>query len=122
MFTFKKEEKLSSEKNIKELFEKGSSFYLHPFRVISLIHPDQSCPHQVLISVPVRNFKRAVDRNLIKRRIREAYRLHKKQLVSNQKWLIAYIYTAKEIVPSALIHQKLPITLTKIGKIQDEKK
>jgi len=118
-FTFKKEEKLASEKWIKELFERGSSFYLHPFKVIFRLHPKQELSNQVLISVPVRNFKRAVDRNRIKRFIREAYRLNKHELVSNQKWLIAYIYTAKEIVPSALIHQKLPLTLLRIGR--DEK-
>ena len=119
-FTFKKEEKLASEKWIKELFEKGSSFYLHPFKVIFRPHPNQEFPNQVLISVSARNFKRAVDRNKIKRRMREAYRLNKQELVSNQKWLIAYIYTAKEILPSALIHQKLPLTFTRIG--QNEKK
>jgi ribonuclease P protein component len=121
MPTFKKDEKLSSEKWIKELFEKGSSFYLHPFKVIILPHPNSTCPNQVLISVPARNFKRSIDRNIIKRRIREAYRLHKHQFVSNQKWLIAYIYTAKEILPSALIHEKLPLTLTRIGKNNEEK-
>jgi ribonuclease P protein component len=121
MPTFKKDEKLSSEKWIKELFAKGSSFYLHPFKVITLPHPKAECPNQVLISVPARTFKRAVDRNLIKRRIREAYRLHKHELISNQKWLIAYIYTAKEILPSALIHEKLPLTLTRIGKKNEEK-
>jgi ribonuclease P protein component len=115
MPTFKKEEKLSSEKWIKELFEKGSSFYLHPFKVITLAHPNPTCPNQVLISVPARTFKRAVDRNVVKRRMREAYRLHKHILASNQKWLIAYIYTAKEILPSAIIHQKLPLTLARIG-------
>ncbi len=121
MPTFKKDEKLSSEKWIKELFAKGSSFYLHPFKVITLPHPNPTCPNQVLISVPARTFKRAVDRNIIKRRIREAYRLHKHELISNQKRLIAYIYTAKEILPSALIHQKLPLTLAKICKNNEEK-
>jgi ribonuclease P protein component len=116
MPTFKKEEKLVSEKWIKELFAKGSSFYLHPFKVITLPHPLDTCPNQILISVPARNFKRAVDRNLIKRRMREAYRLYKHSLPPHQKWLIAYIYTAREILPSAIIHEKLPITLTRIGK------
>jgi ribonuclease P protein component len=121
VYTFKKEEKLSSEKWIKELFEKGSSFYLHPFKVITLPHPNPACPNQVLISVPARTFKRSVDRNVIKRRMREAFRLHKHILVAEQKWLIAYIYTAKEILPSALIHQKLPLTLERISKNHEEK-
>ena len=116
MLTFKKEERPSSEKYIKELFEKGSSFYLHPFKVITLVHPNQSGLNQILISVPARNFKRAVDRNLIKRRIREAYRLHKHELISNQNWLIAYIYSAKEILPSQIIHQKFQLTFNRIGK------
>ncbi|MCA6380800.1 MAG: ribonuclease P protein component [Cytophagales bacterium] len=115
-FTFKKEEKLTSEKWIKELFEKGSSFYLSPLKVIYLLHPNQDLPNQVLISVPARNFKRAVDRNRIKRQLREAYRLHKHQLDANHKWLIAYIYSAREKLPSAQIHQKMPLTLARIGK------
>ncbi len=115
-FTFKKEEKLTSEKWIKELFEKGSSFYLSPLKVIYLPHPNQELPNQVLISVPARNFKRAVDRNRIKRQLREAYRLHKHQLDANHKWLIAYIYSAREKLPSAHIHQKMPLTLVRIGK------
>lgn len=122
-FTFQKTEKLSREKWIKELFKRGSSFYLHPFKVIYLDHPDpQAMFNQVLISVPTRNFKRAVDRNTIKRRIRETWRLNKNQLVSDKKWLIAYIYTAKEILPSSVILAKLPMTFkTLIGTV-DEKK
>ena len=121
-FTFKKEEKLASEKWIKELFEKGSSFHLYPFRVIFLPHPDPKYPvNQVLISVSVRNFKRAVDRNAIKRRVREAYRLNKSIFTSAKKWLIAYIYTAKEIEPSVVIHAKLVLTLEKLEQKGNEK-
>src|ERR1700750_2806488 len=95
--SFAREERLSKEIWIKELFEKGSSFNLYPFRIIFLTHPDLTHPcHQLLISVSIRNFKLAVDRNLLKRRVREAYRLNKQLLKSQPKLLIAYIYNAKE--------------------------
>lgn len=114
-FTFRKEERLNKEIWIQELFTKGSSFHLYPFKILFLPHPDiQSSANQVLISVSKRNFKKAVDRNTIKRRIREAYRLNKHQISASHKWLIAYIYTAKEILPSIVIHEKLPLTFERL--------
>ena len=77
-FTFKKSERLSQKKSIQELFDKGSSFYLYPFKVFFI--PSEAPDHQILISVPKNIFKRAVDRNTIKRRIREGYRLNKSKL------------------------------------------
>ena len=114
-YTFRKEERLSKDKLIQELFDKGSSFYLFPFKVFFMTNPDQDTPfHQVVISVSKRNFKRAVDRNLIKRRIREAYRLNKELLPVRNKLLIAYIYSVKEILPSVQIHERLVKTLKKL--------
>jgi ribonuclease P protein component len=118
-FTFKKEERLSKDKLIQELFEKGSSFYLYPFKVIFMKHPDPAFPvHQILISVSKRNFKRAVDRNTVKRRIREAYRLNKNQLGGQNKFLIAYLYTVKEILPSSQIHQRLVKTFKRFDYVE----
>jgi len=106
--SFRKEERLSKEKNIQELFKRGSSFYLYPFKILLLPNPDPEYPfHQVIISVSVRNFKRAVDRNLIKRRTREAYRLNKAANPASKKLMIAYIYTAKDILPFDQIQEKL---------------
>lgn len=121
-FSFGKKERLSSEKWIKELFEKGSSFYSYPFKVLFLLHPDeQPTTSQVLVSVPSRSFPRAVDRNLIKRRVREVYRTNKAQLTSSRKWLIAYIYTAKEVLPLSTLSDKLPGTLNRISNWKNEK-
>jgi ribonuclease P protein component len=114
-YTFRKEERLSKDKFIQELFDKGSSFYLFPFKVFFMPNPDQGVPfHQVVISVSKRNFKRAVDRNLIKRRVREAYRLNKELLPARKKLLIAYIYSVKDILPSAQIHEKLIKTFKRL--------
>ena len=105
--TFKKSERLCSKKLIKELFDKGSSFYLYPYKVLWLTHESLEKSNQVLFSVPKRNFKRAVDRNLLKRRMREVYRLNKHIISSSKPKFIAYIYTAKEILPYADIELKL---------------
>ncbi|HZY81685.1 MAG TPA: ribonuclease P protein component [Cyclobacteriaceae bacterium] len=120
-FSFRKHERLSKEIWIKELFEKGSSFYSHPFKVLYLPHPDSgSTTNQVLFSVPKRQFKRAVDRNTIKRRLREAYRLNKSGFRDTGKWLIAYIYTAKTILPSETFQQKVLGTIQKITSLANE--
>ena len=114
-YTFRKEERLSKDKLIQELFDKGSSFYLFPFKVFFMPNPDESALfHQIVISVSKRNFKRAVDRNLIKRRIREAYRLNKELLPIRNKLLIAYIYSVKDILSSAQIQERLVKTFRKL--------
>ncbi|WP_432714704.1 ribonuclease P protein component [Pedobacter sp.] len=80
MKTFTKEERLCSRKSLDLLFKNGSSFLLYPFRISYLYAPESlAVPVQVVINVPKKRYKRAVDRNLLKRRTREAYRLHKQE-------------------------------------------
>lgn len=81
-FTFTKEEKLCSRKMIGEMFLSGNSFLCYPLKVVWLNSIDISClfPAQVAFSVPKRNFKKAHDRNLFKRQMREAYRYRKNML------------------------------------------
>jgi ribonuclease P protein component len=118
-FSFKKTERLYHRNEIQELFEKGSSFYLYPFKVIYIVEDIdvKSKPQQILISVPKRKFKKAPDRNFIKRQVREAYRHHKtlidpKKLNKNLR--IAYIYTSDKKMPSDALTKKLKKTLERL--------
>lgn len=81
MQTFSKDERLSSKVLLSQLLEKGTSFFVHPFRVIwlDIDHPGRH-PVQLAISVPKKRFKKAVDRNRVKRVVREAYRRNKQEL------------------------------------------
>jgi ribonuclease P protein component len=99
-FEFPSEQRLKSRKTITHLFTKGSGFMAYPFRVM-WCRQDESAKSslQMAVSVPKRNFKHAVDRNLLKRRSREAWRLHKADLPTHpDKKNIAFmlIYVAKE--------------------------
>ena len=112
--TFKKSERLHKKKLIQELFTKGSSFYLYPFKVISLPHREETANHQVLISVSKRSHRTAVARNKIKRRMREAYRLNKQQLDTGNHLLIAYIYTSKEVLDYHEVEKKMIRSFSKL--------
>ncbi|MEJ7643458.1 MAG: ribonuclease P protein component [Chryseolinea sp.] len=116
---FRKEERLSKEKIIQELFAKGSSFYLYPFKVFFMNQPDQAIAgNQVLITVSKKLFSKAVDRNTIKRRIREGYRLNKNALILPKPLVIAYIYSVKEILPSAQLHERLVKTFKRFQNVE----
>ncbi|MCU0357500.1 MAG: ribonuclease P protein component [Cyclobacteriaceae bacterium] len=106
-YSFPKSERIHKQIAIQELFKRGSSFYLHPFKVLYLPLPESALCHQVMVSVSKRSFKKAVDRNLIKRRIREAYRLNRQQLAGMSKYQIVYIYTAREVLDYQQIEDKI---------------
>ncbi len=107
--TFDKTERLTSKKLIEELFQNGSSFQLYPFLIKIKINPQDNEPNQFLISVPKKKFKRAVHRNLIKRRIRECIRLNKAELytISNRRYYLAIVYISNEIHEYEFLHNRL---------------
>lgn len=116
--TFKKAERLSSKKTIEQLFESGRSFTIAPFKVIWL-NGDEHQPAQVQVafSVPKKNFKRAVDRNKLKRRSREAYRKQKQEfygMLGEKKLAVMLVYIAKEIHEYALIEKKINLVLKRL--------
>lgn len=115
-FSFPKREKLTGKKKIEGLFKEGSSFYLKSFQVRFLLSADVDQPHQILISVPKKNFKRAVDRNLIKRRIREAYRLNKGLIHEFKPHYIGFVYISKEILTFPEIQDQLIKVLDRLKK------
>lgn len=122
-FSLKKHEILRSKKDIKELFENGSSFFLYPYKV-HYIPQTKAENNMVLFSVSKRIFKKATDRNLIRRRMREAYRLNKKDLANNQNeslsLSIVLIYISKFKLPYAEIENKLKQVFIRLNKAKSK--
>jgi len=120
--TFTKDERLCKKILISKLFREGHSFFIYPFRVIFLeIMIPVNFPVQVLISVPAQIIRKAVLRNRIKRRIREAWRINKEILYEDlterqQQMAVCIMYTSKEILPSSLVREKIILILQRLRK------
>ena len=123
MFTFKKAEKLCSKKDIELLYKSGSSKTFYPLKIFWRVNKFESnYPARVLITVPKRLYKRAVDRNLMKRRIREAYRHAKSNLYTEllRKELqldILIMYVGKEKGEFVVVQKSLETGLKKINEV-----
>ncbi len=123
MNSFKKEERLCNIQLIEKLYHNGSSFLVYPFRIIWLSSETNSeFPVQVLISVPKKKFKRAVDRNLLKRRIREIYRIHKSENLfpflneRSEKIVLGINYIGNEIAEYPSLEKKFNTAMLRLKK------
>ena len=127
MSKFYKEERLCSKKSLDLLFKNGSSFLLYPFRFTFLFNAiEHRFPVQVVINVSKKRYKLAVDRNLIKRRTREAYRLQKEShlyplLASQSELLLLGIqYVGKEKYAYPFFEKRMVQALNKLNSLINE--
>lgn len=121
-FGFGRKEKLKSRKKIEELFLNGKNFSMFPLRVTYQLMPSEDTMAQVGVTAGKKYFKRAVDRNRIKRLIREAYRLQKNDLIEalrqhGQKAFLFFMYTDKGLPSFDLIKEAMNKSLKRLGKI-----
>lgn len=119
-FTFGKEEKLKSKKQIEQLFAEGKIVKDFPILMKFLKTDANDFPIKVAFSVPKKNFKLAVDRNRIKRLLRETYRLNKHMLLNNvaDKYVVMFIYTDKKEWSYTELEEKMIAVLNKFIKKQ----
>lgn len=114
-----KNKRLKQKRLFDELFKhkKAKSFYSHPFKVFYLLKEELE-QTKLGLSVPKRNFKLAVKRNLIKRRIKEAYRTNQYSLNNEptNKLILFFIYTSKKILSYKDIEKGIEKALKTLNK------
>ncbi len=136
-YTLGKQERLKSRKAIEHLFKQGKSFTVFPFRVLYIWEqvtiaedttPDNSgnTRLQAGFTVSSRNFKKAVDRNRIKRLMREAYRLQKNELqqspvLDHLNLTLFFIYVGKELPEYKQVLEKTEIVLKRMIKLVNDR-
>jgi len=122
-FSLPKIERLKSTKVIQRLFTEGKALSAYPIRAVYLFldqSSDQRESAQFAFSVGKRKFPKAVDRNRIKRQMREAFRTQKPTLLShiptNKKLAVLFLYVGKEAIPYARMHSAMGKALQKLSK------
>jgi ribonuclease P protein component len=126
IFTLGKNERLKSRKLIESLFESGRSFSLFPYRVTYKFLGQGKEHLQAGFGVSSRNFKRATDRNRIKRLGREAYRHQKAELSEllrqkGQSLIVFFIFTGKELPDQKFVSEKISLILQRLVQQANEK-
>lgn len=122
--TFKREERIKSKKLSEELFAGGATSHsVFPIRVV---YKDLGTPTSILVSVSKKRFKHAVDRNRIKRLIRESYRLNKETFLNkleakNKGLAIAFIYISTKKFSFEEVQNSITKILTLVSEDIDKK-
>jgi len=126
-YTLSKTEKLKSRKLIEQLFKTGKSFSNFPFRVVySFTTSDEAKEGvQAGFSVSAKFFKKAADRNRIKRLMREGYRLQKNSFADTVKTnrktaTVFFIYTGNELPEYDQVFEKMGSAIKRLQKISNE--
>lgn len=108
---------------ITQLFEEGKSVSAYPLKLVYLSTQHQQVSVKAGVTVAKRNFKSAVDRNRIKRLLREAYRLNKGLVFNNTdaKFAFLFLYLGKDMPTFEQVDQKMKQVLNKFKVLIDEK-
>ena len=117
--SFPRKEKLKSRKLIESVFTEGSAVSKYPLKLVYLPATlPEEVQVQVAVSVPKRRFRKAVDRNRIKRLMRESWRLHKYQWIPelNTPYAFVFIFTGKELPDQREISKKMNQLMEKFLK------
>ena len=105
--TLPKSKIIKSKKTIDRLFQEGNSLHKYPIRLVFSIKKNESKGYKTAFFVPKKNFKKAVDRNRIKRLMREAFRLQQYRLKKDIFFDLIWIYTGKELPDYHLVYHKI---------------
>lgn len=114
-----KDKRLKGEKKIQRLFELGQRKKKYPIRAIYYID-SSSNGFELAVSVPKKLHKKAVHRNLLKRRMREAFRLCQNDLKINGKLEVMLIYTSVEILDFDKIEKSIRYLINSLSYSSDE--
>lgn len=117
--TLPRSERLHTLGAIRRLFQSGESGFVYPFRYVWFAEADDRLSAEVLFSVPKKYHKRAVRRNLLRRRTKEAYRLNRELLAEGGKRAavdMALIYSSKEVVSYETVEHALRQILQQIAR------
>ena len=122
MFKFPKKQKLCNETVIAEMFSNGQSFTTSIVRLVWIKdNNEDKAPVKSIIVVPKKKIRLAVKRNIIRRRMKEVYRLHKIELenmlkVKSFQLNIAIIYQAEKIFPYKIVEDEINLIFERLKK------
>ena len=120
-YKLNKDEKLTSRTAIELLFGEGKSLMAFPLRAAYRLRPRGEHPVQFLISIPKKRIRKAVGRVTLRRRVREAYRLNRQQLLfpaldeQDQGVDIGFVYLDGAPAPYSVINEKMTLLLQRIA-------